>query len=54
MVFHHIASSHNITKLGNVRLHYEIIVLAAQPEGVMFAVEAKYDLELIMILLSET
>lgn len=23
VVFHHIASSHNITKLGNVRLHYE-------------------------------
>lgn len=32
----------------------KIIVLAAQPEGVMFAEEAKYDLELIMILLSET
>ncbi len=30
----------------------KIIAIAAQPEGVTFAAEAKYDLELIRILLS--
>lgn len=32
----------------------KIIVIAGQPEGAVFAVEVKYDLELIMILLSQT
>lgn len=32
----------------------KIIVIAARPEGVTFAVEAKYDFELIMTLLSQT
>lgn len=32
----------------------KIIVIAAQPGGVMFAVEEKYDFQLIMTLLSQT
>lgn len=31
-------------------LCYEIIVIAAQPEGVMFAVEAKYGQEWMLII----